>query len=403
VLDAGQGGEVGDEVFCGEYKFKRSFPCGTLSSRTGAVDPVDIASIVYCYEFRDKSSDYKLLDCKERGVKYVPVKDRNHLIEYLKGDIAISPVTTTGFVALTSRKRNQDGFFSTEEPKPPDEEGDDTDDFLAYLRKNERTHGGRNARLRFAGNDNAHRPEVALQLVEQEKSSRADAKRAAEESKRSRTSRVPRTPVVRLSLLEELSHKTSKSADHSLRPYIILPRSSKALLNLLNGQRFFEKSEYKAPEGDVFGAEPFDVTAKINGRQLVFRVCDDVSHFGKMDWLQTVAVFIDGSKWQFNKWPFRDLADLFATIKGFHLSYDNHATPRYTNTLAGEMWSAAQKDMVGSVVVDPYPVVKYTVKRSTLVRQDDGLVAYQFWKEMEAFLLKPRIAKFSNQHMIDSG
>jgi hypothetical protein len=65
------------------------------------------------------------------------------------------------------------------------------------------------------------------------------------------------------------------------------------------------------------------------------------------------------------------------------------------------MWSAAQKDMVGHVVVDPYPVVKYTVKRSTISRHVDGLVAYQFWKEIEAFLMQPRMAKFNNDYKIN--
>jgi hypothetical protein len=203
---------------------------------------------------------------------------------------------------------------------------------------------------------------------------------------------------VRPSLFEELTKKTGGS----VRPYIVLPRSSKCMLNLLNGREFLENKRYIPPEGDVFSAEPYEVNAKINGRQVVFRVTDDVSRFGKIEWQQTLAVFIDGSRWQFNKWPFRDLADLFATIRGFHLSYDQTTTPRYTNTLAGEMWSAAQKNMVGNVIVDPFPVVKYTVKRSThpSSRHADALCAYQFWKEIETFLLTPRIAKFTHLHTL---
>lgn len=275
---------------------------------------------------------------------------------------------------------------------------------MAYLRKNVITRGGPRQRLTFMGNiPNAHRPDMAIDFVTEEK-----IRRTADASKRAKLAAHPivsRGPVVRPSLLEELLKKVEDSskggATGTLRPYIILPRSSGCLLNLLNGREFLENSRFKPPEGDVFKAAEFEVSSKVNGRELVFRVTDDVSTFQKIDWLQTVAVFIDGSKWQFNQWPFRDLADLFATIKGFYLSYDNTATPRYTNTLTGEMWSAAQKDMVGHVVVDPYPVVKYTVKRSTISRHVDGLVAYQFWKEIEAFLMQPRMAKFNNDYKIN--
>jgi hypothetical protein len=246
------------------------------------------------------------------------------------------------------------------------------------------------------------RQDVALKFVAEEQALR---KTAAEESRPSKTSRVSRNPIVRPTLLDELLRKAATEGGRMVRPYIILPRSSKCLLNLLNGREFLENKKYVSPERvtddrgrrlDLFKAEAFDVTAKINGKDIVFRVVDDISHFTKWDWLLTVAVFIDGSRWQFNKWPFGSIADLFATIKGFHLAYDQTATPRYTNTFTGEMWSAAQKEMVGNVVVDPFPVVKYTVKRSTISRHVDALCVYQFWKEIEEFLLKPRIAKYAN-------
>jgi hypothetical protein len=357
---------------------------------------VDIASIAFVYELRDDIDNYTYQQCKDRGVKYFNVRDRPLVIQYLTGEKDSCPVTVDGRVAKISKKRKQDGYFPAEplhvEAEAKDGEEDD-DDPLSYLRKHERNFGGRNARQSFLGNDGAHRPEVALKFVAEEQASRQKGEESRD--KRSKTSRVPRAPVMRPSLLEELSQKTSRSGE-SVRPYIILPRSSGCLLNLLNGEKFLKDAQYAPPQGDVFKANPFEVSAKINGRDMIFRVTDDITHFGKLEWLQTVAVFIDGSKWQFNKWPFKDLADLYATIKGFYLSYE-HQTPKYTNTLAGEMWSAAQKEMVGNVIVDQYPVVKYMVKRSTISRHVDGLVAYQFWREMEAFLMQPRIAKFTNQ------
>jgi hypothetical protein len=391
----------GDQVICGDYKISRSWPCGTISSKSGKVEPVDIASIVYLYETRE--TDYLFAECKAKGVKYFSVVERDGLLEYLTNDRAVSPVIDSGPPVKILRKRGQDGYFHTQETvEEPDgelaEDGEEDDvDPMAFLRKHERGLGGRNAAVRLNGTD--FKQDIALKFVAEELASSqkaAERKKVAEESHKSKMSKVSRGPVVRPSLLEELTKKMRDGGD--LRPYIILPRSSypKNMLNLLNGEEFLKNSKFIVPQGDVFKAEPIEVEANINGKAMIFRVTDDVSRFKKNDWLMTVAVFIDGSRWQFNKWPFGTLADLFATIKGFHLSYDQTATPRYPNTLAGEMWSAAQKELVGSVVVDPFPVVKYTVKRSTISRHVDALCAYQFWKEMEDFLLKPRIAKFSN-------
>jgi hypothetical protein len=248
--------------------------------------------------------------------------------------------------------------------------------------------GGRNAAVRLDGGKET-RQDVALKLVAEEQALR---QAGTEERQRSKTSKVARGPVMRPSLYDELMKKSGGS----LRPYIILPRNSKCLLNLLNGKEFLENMRYTPPSGDVCAAAEFEVSAKINGKALVFRVVDDTTRFKKLDWQMCVAVFIDGTGWQFNNWPFASVADLFATIKGFHIAYDTTATPVYTNTLTGEMWSAAQKELIGHVIVDHFPVTKYTVKRSTISRHIDALCAYQFWKEVEAFLLKPRIPHFYN-------
>merc|ERR1719271_1194795 len=86
----------------------------------------------------------------------------------------------------------------------------------------------------------------------------------------------------------------------------------------------------------------------------------------------TVAVFVDGTEWQFKSWPFQTFAELFATITGF---YD----------------------------VEAYPVVRLRVKRAAATQHADMLVAYNFWRELEKFLALPRTNYFSNDATLGDG
>lgn len=77
---------------------------------------------------------------------------------------------------------------------------------------------------------------------------------------------------------------------------------------------------------------------------MTFRVVDSTQEFTNRDWKLTVAAFIDGSTRQFRSWPFKTHAELFATIRGFHVQFDETLTPRFTHNAAGERFSAAARE-----------------------------------------------------------
>jgi len=105
---------------------------------------------------------------------------------------------------------------------------------------------------------------------------------------------------------------------------------------------------------------------------------------------------VDGTEWQFKSWPFQTFAELFATVKGFHVQYDETLTPKFYHNAAGERYSAAAKLQSGVYDVEAYPVVRLRVKRAAATQHADMLVAYTFWRELESFLALPRTNYFSN-------
>jgi hypothetical protein len=206
-----------------------------------------------------------------------------------------------------------------------------------------------------------------------------------------------RAPVAKPNLIMSLKRMTKTMEP---KPYIIVPRNSHGLINLLNAKRFLNDSIYDQPQGDLFTQfeKNVEVSHVINGEQMTFRVVDSVQNWTTKDWKLAVAVFIDGTNWQFASWPFKTHADLFATICGFHIQFDEALTPRYMHNAAGERYSAAAPLRENELDLETVPVARLRVKRAAATRHADALVAYQFWKQLEAFLLRPRKARFTSAH-----
>merc|ERR1719359_2244808 len=105
---------------------------------------------------------------------------------------------------------------------------------------------------------------------------------------------------------------------------------------------------------------------------MTFRVVDSTVGWGTKEWKLAVAVFIDGTNWQFASWPFKTHAELFATIRGFHVQFDESLTPRYTHNAAGERYSAAQPTKENELDMETVPVVRLRVKRAAATQHSDA-------------------------------
>jgi hypothetical protein len=118
---------------------------------------------------------------------------------------------------------------------------------------------------------------------------------------------------------------------------------------------------------------PIEIEKTICGRQVRFRLFDDVTRFRKDDWKSVVAVFFEGKFWQFRGWPFRSESDLFASLAVFHLRYADDPVD-----------AAVSGSRIKSLVL----------KRGA--RHEDSSVMIEFWKSFENWLSNARVKKFSN-------
>merc|ERR1739848_736572 len=154
----------------------------------------------------------------------------------------------------------------------------------------------------------------------------------------------PERPIARPPLLRQLED-VGKAKNQQVYPYIVVPRHSEAMINRTNVKRFLDENIYHPPQGDVFATKGhIEVVQKIGGQRVVFHVIDDTHDFTPRQWKQTVAVFVDGTPWQFRGWPFASQADLFATISAYLVEYDNNFTPKYTHGAAGEKITAVDPE-----------------------------------------------------------
>mgnify|MGYP003687280495 FL=1 len=85
---------------------------------------------------------------------------------------------------------------------------------------------------------------------------------------------------------------------------------------------------------------------------------------GKADWERVVAVFVQGTSWEFKSWPFKDTVATFANVRGFYVRFTDQVPP---------------------------PSILASDVKTLILSQDkrymDSTVAKDFWHALEKFLL----------------
>ena len=109
-------------------------------------------------------------------------------------------------------------------------------------------------------------------------------------------------------------------------------------------------------------------TKKIKGKELNFEIHSNVRNFSKSDWKRVVAVFLQGSDWEFTEWPKNEsITSILLKIKGFHLKYS---------------------DLPTNENIKKWNVKILEVNRTK--RHFDSNVQNQFWTILDEFLEQPR-------------
>ena len=95
-----------------------------------------------------------------------------------------------------------------------------------------------------------------------------------------------------------------------------------------NAVKFIHEAEYKVVEKDAKTDIKTTFVKSINGKDINFEVHDSVRGLSKDDWKRVVAVFVNGSEWEFRDWPKgENTLSIFLKIKGFYMKYSDLPTP----------------------------------------------------------------------------
>lgn len=121
-------------------------------------------------------------------------------------------------------------------------------------------------------------------------------------------------------------------------------------------------------------------TKKINGKELNFEIHSNVKNFSKSDWRRVVAVFVQGSDWEFSDWPKNETpTSILLKVNGFHLKYS---------------------DLPVQENIKKWNVKVLEIHRNK--RHIDVSVQNEFWTLMEQFLRQPRYREKSNKTINNS-
>lgn len=183
-----------------------------------------------------------------------------------------------------------------------------------------------------------------------------------------------------VSLIEQIAHanvptsniNSPKPKGITFTPIIIIPASPTANMTMYNVQQFLEKgtfiptSEVKAQgrekENAVTIAHKFP-----DGSLVKLRILDNPQRLSSEEWSSVVAVFVQGTTWQFKGWKWESPFELLQKVKGFHLDFE---------------------DSKPDTTISSWNVQKLLVSRNR--RNMDSTAVFQFWSTMETILRQKR-------------
>ncbi|KAF4734142.1 accessory factor associated with RNA polymerase II, partial [Perkinsus olseni] len=203
-----------------------------------------------------------------------------------------------------------------------------------------------------------------------------DDENPAKKRPRSHLSSVPHASVPKARpLIEEINDIAQKK----FKPTIVVPSisSSASRINILNAKKFLDEGVYQEPDPRRMARPEVPVTfsKKIGGFTWEFRIVDSVTTFRKNDWKSCVAIILDGKRWQLKHWPFKSEADLFHSVLGVSIRYEDDVADPQT---VGGTWNVK------------------TLKLKKNQRHTDAAVQAAFWRDVEAFLAQPKVRRFAN-------
>ena len=172
-------------------------------------------------------------------------------------------------------------------------------------------------------------------------------------------------------LLEEILSGPDKHPEYQPRPIIIVPSTiTPGGISYNNALEFLEKGNYIDPNliAGIPNSGPLMFNKKIRGKVVTFEIHDQTLSFSSSHWKRTVAVFVQGPRYQFKDWPLaNDLISLFQTFRGFYMNYQDSPIDENIKKLYVKILQISRNK-----------------------RHLDKTIQHEFWTELEKFIFSPR-------------
>lgn len=169
-------------------------------------------------------------------------------------------------------------------------------------------------------------------------------------------------------------HLPSPSAAPSFAPIIIVPAAPSAILTMFNvaaflGDRatFLSSGEARARAKDKENVIFIEHRFKSAGITMRFQVVDNPTRLTADQWARVVAVFVQGTSWQFKGWRWEAPAEVLSHVKGYSVELDD-GTGRLDSS---------------------WRVQRLVVNASR--RHADATAHFQFWSSLEEHLRQKRL------------
>lgn len=377
TLHDNAGTEVSDLPQCvyiklGNFIFSRD-AASNFRSKRGAGDYYPLDAVWFMMGQRERSYGEYMQDARRNGVGVVSLVDRRDLISYLEEE---QRPEECQFVDVTAPLPVPRRTFAEDEASEEVWEGagmevEPTGKVVPPKSINSRPAQSRSHELRtVGGKDFKNVLDIAI-----------DLQKSLNETLSSGTNATSNKPI---SLIEQIAsanrptttvkpqQSTRPTERRDIIPIIVVPATPTASITLYNARQFLEEGRYltltEAKSEGITKENSLFFEHKFTSQRVRVQIVDNPTRLSPADWDRVMAVFVQGNTWQFKGWKWETPVELFQSVRGFVLDFDDKE--------------------IDSKIAN-WNVTRITINRSR--RHLDSNASFRFWAKLEEHLKSRRV------------
>ena len=387
-LHDNDGREVKDLSQCvymkvGNFILPRDQPTNFRSKR-GAGDFYALDAVWFMHCKRDSGYGEYMQEARRMGIGAVSLVDRKDLVRYLEEEVRPEDCPFVDTTAPLPAPRRSFAAGEEEEEEGEEEQLQDAVMVSDISASKGLSMTAKEARARDASLTSSKDFSKVLELAK-------EVYKSLDSANTNSTAAKPLPPPPQqqqqpVSLIEQIASANRPVSSQRLEPepvmerqknyipIIIVPAAPTATLTMHNVASFLvdgnyitpseAKSKGKAKENSLLIEHKFPNASK----PIKLQIIDNPVRLTLEDWRRVVAVFVQGSAWQFKGWKWETPVELFQHVMGYSLEFD---------------------DAPADIKVATWNVRQLTVSRSR--RHGDATALFQFWTSLEEFLRRKQL------------